>query len=64
MIEYYEKLSENRGMAKETRIFENTDEVVEQWRKPYQRIIQRYLKRQRSRGTQGSYKRRGVLRVF
>jgi ATP-binding cassette subfamily B protein len=46
MIEYYEKLSENHGMAKETRIFENTDEVAEQWKKPYQRKIKRWLQRQ------------------
>ena len=48
MIEYYEKLSENHGMAKETRIFENTDKVVEQWRKPYERIIKRHMKRQKA----------------
>ncbi len=48
MIDYYEKLSENHGMAKETRIFENTDEVIAQWRKPYLRIQKRQLKRQRS----------------
>lgn len=46
MIEYYEKLSENHGMAKETRIFENTDQVVEQWRKPYERKIKRWIQRQ------------------
>ena len=43
--EYYERLPENRGMAKETRIYENTDEVVRQWEKPYfekQKIEQRY----------------------
>ena len=48
MIEYYEKLSENHGMAKETRIFENTDEVVNQWRKPYERLQKRWFKRQKS----------------
>jgi ABC-type multidrug transport system fused ATPase/permease subunit len=31
MIEYYEQLSENPAMAKETRVYENTDEVVSQW---------------------------------
>ncbi|MDR0936954.1 MAG: ABC transporter ATP-binding protein/permease [Oscillospiraceae bacterium] len=48
MIEYYEKMSDNHGMAKETRIFENTDEVIEQWRKPYERIQKRDLRRQKS----------------
>lgn len=37
MIEYYAKFSENHGMAKETRIFENTEEIVNQRRKPYER---------------------------
>jgi ATP-binding cassette subfamily B protein len=35
MTEYYEKLGEDAGMAKETRIYENTDEVVRQWAKPF-----------------------------
>ena len=48
MIEYYEKFSENHGMAKETRIFENTDEVVKQWRKPFERLQGRWYKRQKS----------------
>ena len=48
MVEYYEKFSENHGMAKETRIFENTDEVVNQWRKPYERLQKRSFKRQKS----------------
>ena len=48
MIEYYEKFSENSGMAKETRVFENTDEIIEQWRKPYDRIHKRWLKRAQS----------------
>jgi ATP-binding cassette subfamily B protein len=48
LIEYYEKLTENFGMAKETRIFENTDEVVDQWRKPYLRIQKRSMKREYS----------------
>ncbi|NLO47549.1 MAG: ABC transporter ATP-binding protein [Clostridiales bacterium] len=48
MIEYYEKFSENHGMAKETRIFENTDEVINQWRKPYERLQKRWFKRQKS----------------
>lgn len=48
MIEYYEKFSENHGMAKETRIFENTDEVVNQWRKPCERLQKRWFKRQKS----------------
>ena len=47
-IEYYEKMSDNKGMAKETRIFENTEEVIRQWRKPYLRIQKRDLKRQKS----------------
>jgi ATP-binding cassette subfamily B protein len=51
LIEYYQKLSENLGMAKETRIYENTDEVVAQWRKPYQRIQKRALKRDRAART-------------
>ncbi|MDR1064853.1 MAG: ABC transporter ATP-binding protein/permease [Oscillospiraceae bacterium] len=48
LVEYYEKLTENPGMAKETRIYENTDEVVEQWRKPYARMQKRSMKRERS----------------
>jgi ATP-binding cassette subfamily B protein len=47
-IEYYEKMLDNHGMAKETRIFENTDDVITQWRKPYQRILNRDLRRQKS----------------
>ncbi|MDR1329016.1 MAG: ABC transporter ATP-binding protein/permease [Oscillospiraceae bacterium] len=35
MVEYYEKLSESPGMAKEARIYENTDAIVSQWRKPF-----------------------------
>ncbi|NLO47777.1 MAG: ABC transporter ATP-binding protein [Clostridiales bacterium] len=37
MIEYYEQLSENPAMAKETRVYENTDEVITQWEKPFGR---------------------------
>jgi ATP-binding cassette subfamily B protein len=37
MIEYYEQLSENPAMAKETRVYENTDEIVAQWEKPFAR---------------------------
>ncbi|MCL2125878.1 MAG: ABC transporter ATP-binding protein/permease [Oscillospiraceae bacterium] len=48
MIGYYERLSENSGMAKETRIFENTDEIIDQWRKPYGRIQSRWFKREKS----------------
>ena len=48
MIDYYEKISENHGMAKETRIYENTDDVVKQWRKPYDRLQERRMKRQKS----------------
>jgi len=48
IIEYYEKISENHGRAKETRIFENTDEIVAQWRKPYDRIQKRWFKREKS----------------
>ena len=33
--EYYERLSENKGMARETRIYENTDEIIRQWDKPF-----------------------------
>jgi ATP-binding cassette subfamily B protein len=47
-IEYYEKMIDNAGMAKETRIFENTEEVLEQWRKPYGRILKRDLRRRKS----------------
>ena len=35
MLDYYEKLSESPGMAKEVRIYENTDEIIRQWRKPF-----------------------------
>ena len=48
MLQYYEKMSENQGMAKETRIFENTDSVVAQWRLPYERMQNRWDKRNRS----------------
>ena len=48
MIDYYEKMSENQGMAKETRIFENTEEVLRQWRKPFERIQNLWLKRHQS----------------
>lgn len=44
-IEYYERMSENRGMAKETRLFENTDQVIKQWKQPYLRIQKRDLRR-------------------
>jgi ATP-binding cassette subfamily B protein len=35
LVEYYEKIGETPGMAKETRIYENTEKVVAQWRKPF-----------------------------
>jgi ATP-binding cassette subfamily B protein len=35
MVEYYSQLGEAPGMAKEARIYENTDEIVKQWRKPF-----------------------------
>ncbi len=41
MIAYYEQLSENPAMAKETRVYENTDEVVNQWLKPFGRNQER-----------------------
>lgn len=44
-IEYYEKLADNRGMAKETRIYENTDEIIHQWSKPFLRVQKSYEKR-------------------
>ena len=44
-IEYYEKLSDNRGMAKETRVYENTDEIVRQWSKPFTKVQKSYEKR-------------------
>ena len=47
-IEYFEKMVDNHGMAKETRVFENTDAIVEQWRVPVLRILKRDLKRQKS----------------
>ena len=47
-IEYYEKMVDNHGMAKETRVFENTETVVEQWREPVSRILKRDLNRQKS----------------
>ncbi len=45
IIEYYEKFAENRGMAKETRVYENTDEIVKQWEKPYMKLQRMYAKR-------------------
>lgn len=47
-IDYYERIYDNPGMAKETRIFENTEQVIEQWRRPYLRIETRDLRRQRA----------------
>jgi len=47
-IEYFEKMVDNHGMAKETRVFENTDAIVEQWRIPVTRILKRDLNRQKS----------------
>ena len=41
MIEYYGQLAENPAMAKEVRIYENTDEVVRQWKKPFGRSQER-----------------------
>jgi len=41
MIEYYGQLAENPAMAKETRVYENTDEVVRQWSKPFGRRQER-----------------------
>ncbi len=35
LIEYYEKIGETPGMAKEARIYENTEEIVAQWKKPF-----------------------------
>lgn len=35
LIEYYEKLGETPGMAKEARVYENTEEIVAQWKKPF-----------------------------
>jgi ATP-binding cassette subfamily B protein len=49
LIEYYEKVAENHGMAKETRVYENTEEIVKQWQKPFLRG----QKRQRYRRFQG-----------
>ena len=37
-IEYYEKMRDNKGMSKEVRIYEHTDEIVRQWEKPYVRV--------------------------
>jgi ATP-binding cassette subfamily B protein len=36
-IEYYERVSDTPGMAKETRVYENTDEIAAHWAKPYGR---------------------------
>jgi ATP-binding cassette subfamily B protein len=41
LVEYYEKLGETPGMAKEARIYENTGQVVAQWRKPFNEKQQR-----------------------
>ena len=35
---YYEGLADNPGMVKETRIYENTDEIVRLWGNAYQRL--------------------------
>lgn len=35
IAQYYERMSEHRGMARETRIYENTDEIVQHWAKPF-----------------------------
>jgi ATP-binding cassette subfamily B protein len=48
IIEYYEKISENRGMAKETRVYENTDEIAAQWNKYYRRGMERNKRRAKS----------------
>lgn len=45
IIEYYETFSENKGMAKETRVYENTDEIVKQWEKPYNKLMRMYQRR-------------------
>lgn len=49
MIEYYGQLAENPAMAKETRVYENTDEIVRQWSKPFGR---RHM-RERNKAFQG-----------
>jgi len=41
MIEYYGQLADNPAMAKETRVYENTDEVIKQWKKPFGRKQER-----------------------
>jgi ATP-binding cassette subfamily B protein len=46
--EYYERISDNKGIAKETRIYENVEEIVNQWKKPYTRIRQNEEKRTRA----------------
>ncbi len=38
LAEYYEKLSDDKGIAKEVRLFENTDDIVETWREPYHKF--------------------------
>jgi ATP-binding cassette subfamily B protein len=41
-------MGDNHGMAKETRVFENTESVVAQWIEPIKRIQNRDLKRHKS----------------
>jgi ATP-binding cassette subfamily B protein len=62
MIEYYEKLGESPGMAKEARVYENTDQIVSQWRKPFYEKLGRSKRRVRAASSRDFCERRRVLR--
>ena len=49
-IDYYEKIFENPGMAKEIRAYENTGEFVDQWKSAYDRRFDSEVKRERVAG--------------
>ena len=49
-IKYYEEISENPGMAKEVRVFENTDDYAAQWRAVYDRSFDSQIQRTRAEG--------------
>ena len=49
-IEYYEGISENPGMAKEVRVYENTDEFTMQWSSVYNRSFDSQVKRAQAEG--------------
>jgi len=48
IIDYYEKLSDTPGMAKEARVYENTDEIVKLWGSAYDRRFESEVVRTRA----------------